>query len=452
MTTDLPDSALGLAAALRARDISAVELCERSLRAVERDNPDLWAFVDHDATRARRSAAAADRALRGAGPKPVFLGIPTGIKDHENARFRRTRVGSRAFSWLASPVDGFVAKQCRSAGMVMVGKLATSELTILPFIDVDVHPPTRNPRARDRYAGGSSGGSASAVASGMLPIAPGSDGGGSIRIPAAFCGLVGFKAARGTLPHPYPIDMAQISVIGPIAKTVRDAAALADVLAGRSMFHAHPRPGTFLEAAEERPKRGLRIGLMTETQLGSVDPIAVEATRRVARALEAMGHHIEERPPLAGSLDEFIPLMGKMVAGVPIPFFGDRLQASTKWMRTQGRGISAELVRHRQRELERRWLCAFGDADAWITPTTPILAPKVGCYEGLDGESTFRTAALIGAFTAPYNVSGQPAVSVPAGASPEGVPIGVQLVGRPRADRALWALAAAVEETGIDRD
>lgn len=448
---DPPESALGLAAALRARKLSAVELLERCIAAIDKDNPHLWAFVDYDAKRARRRAEKTDRALATSGPKPVFLGIPTGIKDHENARMRRTRVGSRAFSWMMSPFDGFVASRCRAAGMTTVGKLATSELTILPFIDIDLHPPTRNPRARDRYAGGSSGGSASAVAAGMLPIAPGSDGGGSVRIPAAFCGLVGFKPARETLPNPYPMDRAKIAAIGPIAQTVRDAAALADALDGRSEHRDTPIAGSFLEAAAQPVPRGLRIGLLTRTPLGETDPVMANAAKRAAALLESMGHRVEEMPDIDGTLEEFLPLMGKMVASVPIPLFADRLQPSTRWMREQGKGLDTADVLRKQKVLEDRILAGFRGFDVMVTPTTPILPPKVGSYAGLDGEATFRAAALIGAFTAPFNVSGQPAVSLPAGTTDDGVPIGVQLVGKPRGDRELWSLAAAVEAADLPR-
>jgi amidase len=449
---DPPDSALGLAAALRARKISAVELLDQCLRVIERDNDHLWAFVDYDAERARRRAGKCDRELARSGDKPAFLGIPTGIKDHENARFRRTRVGSRALSWLASPVDGLVAARCRAAGMTIVGKLACSELTILPFIDIDLHPPTRNPRAHDRYAGGSSGGSAAAVAADMLPIAPGSDGGGSIRIPAAFCGLVGFKAGRGGLPHPYPMDEAKIAAIGPIARTVRDAAALADVLAGETLHRETPVPRGFLAATETAPRKGLRVGLLTTTPLGDTDPILAAAARRAADLVAAMGHHVEEVPVIDGTVDEFLPLMGKMMASVPIPpILASRLAPSTRWMREQGRGLSKEDVRAKQRALEQRILGGFRGFDVWISPTTPILPPKVGAFAGLDGEGTFRAASIIGAYTAPFNVTGQPAVSLPAGATAEGVPIGVQLVGRPGGDHGIWSLAAALEEAGLAR-
>jgi amidase len=359
----------------------------------------------------------------------------------------RSRVGSRAFRFVLVPIDGPVARACRRGGFVLLGKLATSELAILPFIETDLHPPTRNPCAPDHYAGGSSGGSAAAVASGMLPIAPGSDGGGSIRIPASFCGLVGVKAGRGTLPHPYDaIDRVRISAIGPLARTVRDGAALMDVLAGRTTLAQLTAPDSFLTACD-RPPSALRIRVLRCSPLVAVDTDVVAATTRAARALEQLGHHIEEGEPLVAEIDEFIPLMARMVANVPVPpFLNGLLQPTTRWLRVLGKRVSnAEAARHRER-LERRVLDWFGDADAWLTPTVAMPAPRVGAFANLDGERVFRAAATIGAFTAPFNASGQPAASVPAGTSRAGLPIGVQLVFPHGGDRRLLALAAALEE------
>src|SRR5581483_6072956 len=158
-----------------------------------------------------------DKMLKRGGKLPPFLGVPTAIKDHEHVRFLHTRVGSRALSWVISPFDSKITQRCREAGFVIVGKTSCSELTILPFVDTEIGPPTRNPRSLEHYAGGSSGGAAAAVAGGMLPIAPGSDGAGSIRLPASFCGLVGVKPSRGTLFNEHRlVDVADISVIGPI--------------------------------------------------------------------------------------------------------------------------------------------------------------------------------------------------------------------------------------------
>jgi amidase len=270
----------------------------------------------------------------------------------------------------------------------------------------------------------------------MVPIAPGSDGGGSIRIPAAFCGLVGFKPSKGALPNPHAaIDRVGISAIGPLARTVADAAALTDVLAGGSAF---------ARAAAAPALPGLRIRMVTTTPLGAVDREIAAAVTRAARTLESMGHHIEEAPAIQGTVDEFLPLMARMVANVPlVNVLGRALQPTTRWMRDRGRRTTQAQASAAYTLLRDRIVKAFGDADAWLTPTTPILAPEVGSYAALDGEGVFRKAALIGAFTAPFNASGQPAVSLPAGRSSTGVPIGIQLVGRPSGDLALWSLASA---------
>ena len=170
-------SALELAARLRRREISSVELVRAALDTIRARDHELGAFVEVAARRALHAARRADAQIA-RGVTAPFLGVPTAIKDHEPVRGLGTRLGSRAFRWLVSPIDGQVARTCRRAGFVIVGKTTCSALTILPFIDVGLHAPTRNPHDPSRYGGGSSGGAAVAVASGMLPIAPGSDGGG----------------------------------------------------------------------------------------------------------------------------------------------------------------------------------------------------------------------------------------------------------------------------------
>jgi len=427
------DSALDLAARLRRRELSSVELVRHCLGEIRRANPDLGAFVDVSEPRALREARRADERLA-RGDRAPFLGVPTGIKDHEHVRGYFTRMGSRAFRWLYAPVDGFTARACRRAGFVLLGKLATSELTILPIID---DPPARNPHDRERYAGGSSGGSGAAVAANMIPIAPGSDGGGSIRIPASFCGLVGWKTSRGALPNPYGVlDPAGISVSGPLARTARDAAALGDVLAGGT--------GRFADACDDRVPP-LRVRVLTQSPLVDVDPEVAAATTAVARRLEAAGHTVDEAPPVDGSIDEFIPIMARLVGQIPLVFgMARRMQSSTLWLHGVGRTVSRQACIAAGERLAQRVLAWFGDADVAVTPTVGTLPPRVGAYAGLGGEATFRAAAQLGAFTAPFNVSGQPAISIPAARSRAGLPIGVQLVGRHGADRLLLALAESL--------
>lgn len=446
---ELPSSALEIADLLKKREVSSRELVGHYLHVMDLENPGLGSFVERNEKRALKEADRADgRLAKRETEAPIFLGLPTGIKDHENLAGYFTRVGSRAYRWVYSPFDGAVARACRNAGFVFLGKLATSELTILPFIHTALHPPARNPRAPDRYAGGSSGGSAAAVAAGMLPIAPGSDGGGSVRIPASFCGLVGMKPARGTLPHPYTaVDKRRISSTGPLARDVRDAAALTDVLAERPI--ADGRKDSFLAACDEPVRSGLRIALLTKTPLTETEPEIAAATERVAKQLSSMGHHIEAGAPLDGSIDEFLPLMARMVANVPlVGLFSDRLEPTTRWLRDIGKKVDPKGLEAAHAELERRILDWFGDYDLWLTPTIPVSPPKVGSFQALDGEGVFRAAAPIGAFTAPFNVTGQPAISIPAGVSSEGFPIGAQLVGRMGSDRLLISIARQLELAG----
>jgi amidase len=423
------DSALELAARLRRRELSSVELVRHCLGAIRRANPDLGSFVAVAEARALREAAGADRRLA-RGDRAPFLGVPTAIKDIEHVRGHATRMGSRAFRWLYAPLDGGTARACRRAGFVLLGKVATSELAILPIID---DPPARNPHDRARYAGGSSGGSAAAVAANLIPIAPGSDGGGSIRIPASFCGLVGWKTSRGALASPFgPFDPVGISVLGPIARTARDAAALGDVLAGQARYAG---------ACDDRVPP-LRVRVLAASPLVAVDPEVAAATIAVARRLAAAGHAVDDAPPVDGELDEFLPIMAYMVARVPLlPGMARRLQASTRWLHGVGRTVTRQACAAAGARLGHRVRAWFGDADVAVTPTVGVLPPRVGAFAGLTGEATFRAAAALGAFTAPFNVSGQPAISIPAGRSRDGVPIGVQLVGRPGADRLLLALA-----------
>lgn len=422
-------TALAQCARLRRREVSSVELVQDSLAAIRRDNAELGAFVDVSESRALRQARRADE-LRARGVRLPFLGIPTGIKDHEALRGHFTRIGSRAFRWLYAPIDGFTARACRDAGFVLLGKLACSELTILPYIDT-----VRNPHAREHYAGGSSGGSAAAVAAGMIPIAPGSDGGGSIRIPASLCGLVGMKPSRGALANPYgALDLVGISAIGPIAHTVRDGAALLDVLArSRDRF----------AACDEAIPR-LRIRVLVRSHLVDVDPEVAAATHALARRLESFGT-LTDSEPMVGELDDFIPVMAKMVAQVPLVLGMRRLvEPTTRWLHERGRVITRADAIAAGQSLAGRVLDWFGEADIIVMPTVGRLAPRIGAFDGVDGEATFRTAATLGTFTAPFNVSGQPAITLPVARSYSGLPIGVQLVGRPGADRLLLALGAAL--------
>jgi len=427
--------ALEQAERLRRREVSAVELVEQAIASIRARDGEIGAFVEVAARRALLQAKRADAVLRRKGPHAPFLGVPTAIKDHEPVRGLGTRLGSRAFRWVISPIDGYVARRCRQAGFVILGKTACSELTILPYAHGTLHPPTRNPHDPSRYAGGSSAGAAAAVAAGMLAIAPGSDGGGSIRIPAAFCGLVGVKPSRGAIPNPAGMfDPIGLSSIGPLATTVRDAAAMLDVLAERPS-------GAFARACDA-PVGKLRVKVLVDAPLPGVATANAHtvAVHEAARALERMGHTVSDAPRIVGELDRFLPLMARMIARVPLlPIMERSLEPTTRWLRSQGRGVTLGDVRAIADSLTRDVDAFMGDADLVITPTVAQPPPHVGAFAQLDGETTFRTAAALGAYTAPFNVSGQPAISLPWRTT--GLPIGVQLVGRRGADHQLLAVA-----------
>ena len=433
---------------LRRRELSSRELIDACLARIARQNPRLQAFVEVTVRRARWAAAAKDREItravrRGEQDRlPPFCGVPIAIKDLNFLRGTFTRMGSRNFPRMWSPVDDNTAGQLRRGGFVFVGKLATSEFGALPVTEPDIHPPTRNPWRPDVSAGGSSGGSGCAVASGMLSVAQGSDGAGSIRIPAAFCGIYGLKPSRGRVANAYGLDDRDILyTCGPLSRCVDDAAALLDVMAGVSVGKPHwlrPPATSFAQAAREAPRR-LRVRLSTSAPIDeAVHPAWVAAAEAAARVLADAGHIVEEGPITAGTVDEFIPLYQNQLARVPRARL-DRLQPATRWLVEHGRQVSHAQARRIFLDLSRRVHAWVGDADVVITPTVVGPPPAIGAWQRLDGEAAFRAAAVYGAFTAVFNLSGQPAASVPVGLSPEGFPIGVQVVGR--ASRDDWVLA-----------
>lgn len=422
-------SALELASAIRRREISSTEAVRASLDRIRELDPLLGAFTDVRARRALLDARRCD-SVRSDAP---FHGVPIGVKDLNLVRGTFTRFGSRSYRWLISPVDDTVATAVRRAGFVIVGKLATSEFGTLPVTETDIHPPTRNPWSPDRTAGGSSGGSGAAVAGGLLPIAHGSDGGGSIRIPAAFCHLFGFKSSRGLNPLANAkVDPNGLGVEGGLATTVDDAAAFTEVLAGRPVPACRPAP----------PR--LRIRFTTDAVVAPTEPAYAEATERVARLLAEMGHDVERVRTVDGTVDEFLPLWTRLAADLPIPR-ESTLQPVNQWLRQQGRGLLHASVRDAHAALSAKVLSWCGDADLWLTPTVGAPPPRIGSLRGLAPSDIFGAIAPIAQFTAPFNVTGQPAASIPAGFTPDGMPIGVQLVGRHGEDALLLAVCRELE-------
>jgi amidase len=317
----------------------------------------------------------------------------------------------------------------------------------MPVTEPDIHAPTRNPWNTEHSSGGSSGGAAAAVAARMLPIAQGSDGGGSIRGPSSFCHLFGFKPSRGRVANSFGRDDKEIIyTCGPLARTVEDAAAMLDVLAGLDHGRPHwaPRPErTYRESLAVLPGK-LQIRFSTRAPIGQTDPEIAAAIERTAKVLSDLGHHVEEAPLPECTLEEFLPIWQHLVGAVPLIRWS-RTQPITRWLVEAGRALPPGLAVQRQRELARRFLDTFEQADLWLTPTTPVPAPRVGTFANRDPEEAFTEAARIGAFTAAFNVTGQPAANVPLGLTRAGLPMGGQLAGRPFADHVVLAVARQLE-------
>lgn len=425
MSTAPRPTALQLATQLRAGTRTSVELTEAALAHADRHDH-LAPWVRRWPASALRAARAFDQAIARGDALPPLAGLPGGVKDIDPVRMGLTQFGSRAFRWLVTPSDGPVAERVRPMQPIL-GKLQTSELAILPVTETTLHPPARNPHDPQRTPGGSSGGSAAAVACGTLPIAQGSDGGGSIRIPAALCGLFGHKPSRGLHPDFFgPMDVAGLAVAGCIAQDVDDAAAWMDGFLGLRYAPDAPPAGSLLAAARERPRR-LRIRRVTDHPLVAVDPEHVAATEAAGAQLAALGHTVEPGPMLPDvTVEDFLPLYGFLMGKAPI-VAPSKLEPCTRWVREQGAGWSPEAVRAHAAELVARIERWWGDVDVVLSPTTAIQAPPIGAWQGLSGRDTFYAAVGLGAFTAGYNIGGQAAASVPWGTTSAGLPIGVQL-------------------------
>jgi amidase len=444
----LDATALEQAALVRSGAVSSEELTRLYLDRTLRLNARLNAFVAVFGDRALRDARAKDAAVRAGGALPAFHGVPVGMKDLSFVRGAWTRLGSRALPPLFSPMDDLTTAAVRRGGFVILGKLATAELGAMPVTEPDTHPPTKNPWNLEHSAGGSSGGSAAAVAAELLPIAHGTDGAGSIRIPAAFCHVYGIKPSRGrvnnALGRP---DRDMLATSGPIARSVADAAAMLDVMAGLDVGRPHwapPPPRPYRELCAEPPRR-LRVRFATRSSLGDARGDVAEAVVGAARLVAELGHDVEEGRFPDGAVEEFLPLWQHLIASVPFLRLS-RAQPITRWLAEGGRALRAEEVVSLRRALANRFLREMGDADVWLTPTVAEPAPRVGAFAGRPPGEAFAEAARLGGFTAPFNVTGQPAASIPIGLTGEGLPIGLQIIGGLYREDEVLALSGQLEE------
>ncbi|MDP1847174.1 MAG: amidase [Solirubrobacteraceae bacterium] len=452
-------SATELAELVRAGELSASELVDASLGRIEDLQPQVNAFVDVDHDGARAAAAAI-----APGDERPFAGVPVAIKNNRAVTGLRLTTGAALPGDFRPPRDHNVTRGLRAAGFVVVGTTTLPEWGILPVTEGRRFGPTRNPWDLDRTPGGSSGGSAAAVAAGMVPLAHGNDGGGSLRIPAACCGLVGLKPQRGRISLAPDVGEQFLVVDGVLTRTVRETALLLDVLAGSVLGDASwapPPPEPFAATAAREPPR-LRIGVTTLMPLvdAELHPACAQAAHDAARLLEGLGHDVEEVAPpwqQPGLLELFTTAFGPaicssiasagLLAGRP-PREEDMEPLSwALWtLCNEISAIQATVAGYRLQAYARMVTTWAAPYDALLTPA--LAQPPLPTGEldpcGPDPLGTFERSAHFTPYTAISNVTGSPAISLPL-YQHDGLPLAVQLIGRPAQEGALLALAAQVE-------
>jgi amidase len=462
---DLHDlTALDQARLVRQGDTTSTELTRHYLDRVDARSEELGAFVTLTADAALASAAAADERVAQArrdgtvealGP---LYGVPSAVKDLSQTAGVRTTFGSAVFSDFVPSTDDFSVRRMRAAGLVSLGKTNVPEFGLPCYTEPEIGPPARTPWDTSRSAGGSSGGAAAAVAAGLLPLAHGSDGGGSLRIPASVCGLVGFKPTRGRVSGgPLALDVAGLSQQGPLSRTVADAAALLDVLAGYEPgdpYWAPPLPDgqTYLAASAQEPGR-MRIARFIDPFLpAEISAESRTAYERTSDLLVSLGHEVTDVPTPEASrvLEKFLDVwaVGGTLAPVP-PAAEDLLTPLTRMWRARAAKVSGTGY---AQALSTTWmLCRQVVADLWpydavLTPTLALPPVPIGWFtDPGDPEEDLRRQLAFTPYTALWNATGMPAVSLPLNWTDDGLPIGVMFGGRPDGEVALLRLAKQLE-------
>jgi len=451
---------------VRRREVSPLELVEHYLERAHRidDDPSttVGAFVTLTDELARKRAGQLESLERGAS-SPLF-GVPTAIKDLNLTQGVRTTFGSPVYADFVPDVSDGVTLALEAAGMVSIGKTATPEFGSPCYTEPEGRPPSVTPWDRTRMAGGSSGGAAAAVAAGLVPVAQGSDGGGSIRIPASCCGLVGLKPSRGRISgQPMYGDPVGLATAGPIARTVRDAAAMLDELAGRGVGDpswAPPPVGTFLAACDRDPGR-LRIARFTAPVIAdvAVDQVCLDAVEDASRLLEGLGHEIvdiavplpHEAVPVFETCWSVLTAMSLVPPGQELS-----LRPLTRWLSERGRAVSGPdfgLAIGELRRVAAGALTALAPYDAVLTPTLAAPPLPVGAIRNdADPEADFEAQKRFTPWTSAWNVTGMPAASLPLAWSEDGLPVGVMLAARPAEEELLLSLCAQVESAQPWRD
>lgn len=448
--------ALELAARIRAKELSPVELTEAVLARIERVNPVLNAFCAVTPDVSRDAAKIAEAAVMHGEPLGALHGIPVSIKDLIFTRGIVTTGGSRIFADFMPEEDAVIVERLKAAGAVIVGKTNTPEFGHKALTDSPLFGMTRNPWRLDYTPGGSSGGAAAAVAAGLGPLAIGGDGGGSIRIPASFCGIYGLKPSFGRVPNgPGFPGWETFSVPGPMTRTVRDAALMLDVLAGPDDRDRHSLPragGSYLGTCEESIS-GWTVAWSPDLGYGRVDPEVARITEEAAAVFESLGCRVET---VATGWDDPEEIFATMAAAERyaasaeyLPEWGDRMDPTFVRVLERGRAVTLDDYLRAAGRRRAFWSQVQGFLarfDLLLTPTVAVPpfadAGGFGPRE-IAGEKVTPLGWI--AFTFPFNLTGQPAATVPVGFTSDGLPIGLQIVGRRHADAQVLAASAAFE-------
>jgi amidase len=460
METDLLfRPATELAHLVRDGELSSRELVEAALQRIEALEPELNAFTHLDSD----GALAAADLVRPGDARP-FAGVPIAIKDVAEVSGWPYTLGSEMFGDFVPSYDSFVVSRLRKAGFVLVGKTSLPEFGILPVTEPRRFGPTRNPWDTGRTPGGSSGGAGAAVAAGMLPLAQGSDGGGSIRIPAACCGLVGLKPARGRVSRGPALGEDFLLQDGVLTRTVGDTAELLDVMAGYEpgdATWASPPSEPFAAAARRDPGR-LRIGFTTDPPIRApLDSQCERALRDAAKLVASLGHEVEEID--APWAEQALMHVFTLVFGTPVAmgvFFGaqvtgrepsEELVEPLTWAIWNGirerTALDYMLARTQLSAVSRGIVALWNDFDVVMTPALAQRPVRIGEIDAGSDEpwEDFRRSGQFTPYTAVFNVTGQPAISLPVFHGDDGLPVGVQLAGRPADEATLLSLASQLE-------
>jgi amidase len=447
-------SALELAGRIRRQELSPLEVTQVYLERIERIDPLVNAYVLVTAERALSQAREQEQTLLATPAEllPPLLGVPLSIKDLTPVAGVRTTFGSPATLEFVPDFTAGHASRLERAGTIMLGKTNTPELGLNATTEDSPFPPTRNPWNLDHSAGGSSGGAGAALSALLCPLAQGSDGGGSVRIPSAACGVVGLKPTRGRISSaPFGGEgWGGLATSGPMARTVADLAAMLDIMAGPAPGDPYTialPPQPFADAVEA-VQRPLRIGWTARHPEARVDPEIATAVERTATMLASMGHQVEQSTPEQGGLWEtFLTIVQAHVA-CDAQADCERLGPHARAVYDAGQKISlVEYLKSKAQMHQRTREIAvwFEQYDVLLCPTLTSTPPPLGELAGAGAEVWDKLERYI-AFTFWVNMTGQPAMSLPLAWSLNGLPIGVQIIGRQLEEATLLGLAGQLEQ------